>query len=68
MVVVTGKWLRKKIGEVIRGRDLFEKDRTRLDEFTKVMVPNINVFDFAVVFRGFGKSNCSPAVSPNNSW
>ena len=51
IVVVMGKWFHKKIGKIVRGGDLFEEYRSGLDEFTKVMVPNINVFDFAMVLR-----------------
>jgi len=63
MVVITGEWFGEKIGDVVSRRNLLEDDRFGLDQFTKVMVADVDMLNLSMVLRSLRESD-RPSLSP----
>src|SRR6266540_346782 len=63
MVVFTGKWFGEKVGNIVSGRDLFENDRLGLDQFSKVMVTNVNMFHLTIILHSLHESECPSTIT-----
>ena len=61
-----GKRFGKEVGEVVGGADLFKEDRPGFDEFTEVVVTNIDVFHSFVVFVSAIAPLLLPLMTPGN--